>query len=175
MLGRFGWAASLTRDGLERTDILAVHVESRRMIEVQVKTIRAGNSWPLGRKGSLPAVSDREWYVLVRLGDPPAAPESFVVPRDHVAAATWVGHLSWLTEPGVPAGKRNAGIEGARIKDDVWESYRERWSDLDEFPSTSVAVRLPPWMREAMRKPGVMLPEEHPWWDAASIPDWPGQ
>ncbi|WP_210383731.1 MULTISPECIES: hypothetical protein [unclassified Corynebacterium] len=52
-LARRGWAPALTRDGLERTDILAVFTEPewRRMIEVQVKTARvpAGGqaNWPL--------------------------------------------------------------------------------------------------------------------------------
>jgi hypothetical protein len=32
VLAGFGWAAALTRDGLERTDIVAVHSESRVMI-----------------------------------------------------------------------------------------------------------------------------------------------
>ena len=36
-LARRGWAPALTRDGLERTDILAVHTVGRRQIEVQVK------------------------------------------------------------------------------------------------------------------------------------------
>jgi hypothetical protein len=63
MLARAGWAASLTRDGLARTDILAVHASAeRRMIEVQVKTVRT-RSWPRGRKRIEPAISDREWYV----------------------------------------------------------------------------------------------------------------
>ena len=46
MLARAGWAASLTRDGLARTDILAVKSSAeRQMIEVQVKTITSG-PWP---------------------------------------------------------------------------------------------------------------------------------
>jgi hypothetical protein len=61
--------ASLTPAGLERTDVLAVHSQSRAMIEVQVKTIRAGN-WMLGR-GSEPARSGREWYIFVKLGHHP--------------------------------------------------------------------------------------------------------
>jgi hypothetical protein len=32
-LARQGWIASLTRDGLERSDILAVNAETRRMID----------------------------------------------------------------------------------------------------------------------------------------------
>jgi hypothetical protein len=78
MLARYGWAASLTRDGLERTDVLAVHSIARDMIEVQVKTVRTG-SWMLGRKGILADRSGREWYVFVKLGVPPGLPESYVV------------------------------------------------------------------------------------------------
>ena len=80
MLARYGWAASLTRDGLERTDVLAVNVDERHMIVVQVKTVRMG-SWMLGRKGTLADRSGREWYVFVKLGAPPGLPESYVVPR----------------------------------------------------------------------------------------------
>ena len=73
MLARYGWAASLTRDGLERTDVLAVHSLSRVMVEVQAKTIRTW-SWMLGRKGTLPDLSGHEWYVFVELGAPPGTP-----------------------------------------------------------------------------------------------------
>jgi hypothetical protein len=37
------------------------------MIEVQVKTITSG-TWPLGSKGTVGALTDREWYVFVLLG-----------------------------------------------------------------------------------------------------------
>ncbi|WP_308796342.1 hypothetical protein [Agromyces silvae] len=55
-LARRGWAPALTRDGLERTDILAVLAEGhqRRLVEIQVKAARGskvdGISWPLGSK-----------------------------------------------------------------------------------------------------------------------------
>src|SRR3954471_6106037 len=80
MLAREGWAASLTRDGLARTDILAVQSSAeRQMIEGPANTIRSG-TWPLGRKGFLPAIGPREWYVFVRLGAFPDTPETWVVP-----------------------------------------------------------------------------------------------
>ncbi len=43
-LARRGWAPALTRDGLERTDILAVatHDPERRMVDIQVRQQRAG-------------------------------------------------------------------------------------------------------------------------------------
>src|SRR4051794_26877755 len=104
MLARFGWASSLTRDGIERTDILAVQTrvegDERPMIEVQVKAASPNPrpSWPLGRKGLVAAISKREWYVLVLLQQPDERPRSFVIPRDHVAAATWIRHMSWLND-----------------------------------------------------------------------------
>jgi hypothetical protein len=162
MLARAGWAASLTRDGLARTDILAVQASAeRRMIEVQVKTVRTG-SWPLGRKGIEPAISDREWYVLVLLGSFPDQPGTWVVPRDHVAAATWIGHMSWLRDPKAVPGKRNAGIESARIGPETFERYRDRW-DLLDAPATAAPVMLPGWMRKQFDVEGIGLPPGHPW------------
>jgi hypothetical protein len=169
MLARAGWAGSLTRDGLARTDILAVQSSAeRQMIEVQVKTIRVG-SWPLGRKGILPAIGPREWYVFVRLGQFPDRPETWIVPRDHVAAATWIGHMSWLNEPTAAPGARNAGIESARIGSEVWDRYADRWDLLDE-PAASAPVMLPAWMRDRIETAGVGLPPEHPWHD--NVPEF---
>lgn len=173
MLARHGWAASLTRDGLERSDILAVQTSDRRMIEVQVKTIASGTSWPLGAKGTVSeaAGTDHEWYVLVRLGDIANRPETFVVPRNHVAAATWIGHMNWRTHPDAPPGKRNAGISAARIGVEVWRGYQDRWNDLGS-PTPDAQVRLPIWMRTVMREERVLLPDGHPWHDDAVVPPW---
>jgi hypothetical protein len=143
------------------------------MVEVQVKTVRTGN-WMLGRKGTLPDRSGREWYVFVKLGEPPGLPESYVVPRDHVAAATWIGHYTWLTDPDVPSGKRNTPIEMARIGAEVWAGYRDAWDRLGP-DSRRVPVRLPAWMREALELERVGLPPDHPWQDRSSIPAWTGQ
>ncbi|HEX8106035.1 MAG TPA: hypothetical protein VF533_25700 [Solirubrobacteraceae bacterium] len=170
MLARYGWAASLTRDGLERTDVLAVHSETREMVEVQVKIVRSG-SWMLGRKGTLPDRSGREWYVFVLLGAPPGLPESYVVPRDHVAAATWIGHQAWLTDPDVPTGKRNAPIEMARLGPEAWVRDRDAWDQLGG-DARRTTVRLPVWMRSAMDLDRVGLPADHPWRDSRSIPEW---
>ncbi len=167
MLARAGWAASLTRDGLARTDILAVRASTdRRMLEVQVKSITDG-SWPLGVKGTAGAISDREWYVFVRLGHFPERPDTYVVPRDHVAAATWVAHMSWLHSPDAKPGTRNAGIGSARVGPEVWDRYRDRW-DLLEEAAFDAPVLLPNWMRDKASDPAVGLPEGHRW--TGSIP-----
>ena len=71
MLARLDWAPALTRDGLARTDILAVYTDGDRpMIEVQVKSIRGASdrvSWPLGPEFPEPSCAYREWFVLVAI------------------------------------------------------------------------------------------------------------
>ena len=56
-LARYGWAPALTRDGLERTDILAVGTQlaHRPTIEIQVKDrLTAGRDYQLasGHEGA---------------------------------------------------------------------------------------------------------------------------
>ncbi|RAG60000.1 hypothetical protein DN536_40200, partial [Burkholderia multivorans] len=69
-LARRGRAPALNRDGLERTDILAVLAdpENRRMVEIQVKTARGSAwrsiSWPLGAKSQGPSQNEREYFVM---------------------------------------------------------------------------------------------------------------
>jgi hypothetical protein len=94
----------------------------------------------------------------------------FVIPRDHVSAATWVAHQHWLTDPSAVPGSRNAGIKQARIQSVVWEGYEGRWDLLDK-PATDAPVLLPRWIRERAREERVGLPPGHPWRDNAS-PEW---
>ena len=93
-LARRGWAPALTRDGLERTDIVAVFAQpdNRRMIEVQVKTAQGSQSrpinWPLGAKAQGPSQHEREYFVMVSVtSELEIPPRCFTVPRSHVAAA----------------------------------------------------------------------------------------
>lgn len=173
-LARYGWAPALTRDGLERTDILAVatHLAHRPTIEIQVKAATAGSritSWPLGGIAREIAKSPSEWIVLVAIPAVPMAPRGFVVPRDHASAATWVVHQHWLTDPSAAAGTRNAGINLARIQSVVWEGYEGRWDLLDKA-TTDAPVLLPRWIRERAQEERVGLPPGHPW--RAKLPEW---
>ena len=155
-LARRGWAPALTRDGLERTDILAVLTEgqSRRLVEVQVKTARGGVwnsiSWPLGAKSQGPSLHEREYFIMVAVpNDVAIPPRSFVLPRSHVAAAAWIEHMDWLTDPGIEPGKRNAPVERSRVLLPTLARYEDRWDLLliDESDSpvllrrTSVSLR----------------------------------
>lgn len=175
VLARLGWAAALTRDGVERTDILAVHAggELRQMVEIQVKTVNhAGprTTWPLGSNAQKVSLSDREWFVLVWLPrEPLAAPRAFVVPRDHVAAASYINHMDWFTEPGVPAGKRNTPLSQARVEASVWMGYEDRW-DLLLNPTSDAPVLLPAHYRDLAQEDRVGLPPGHPW--CADLPLW---
>lgn len=171
-LSQLGWAVALTRDGLERVDILAVNVETRRTIEIQVKTAsfsRAPN-WRVNTKAQQPAVTDREWFVFVALASQPwLAPRAFIAPRDHVAAAAWIRHQDWLTDPDVAPGRRNTGIEQARLEDWVLAGYENRW-DLLAGAADAAPVLLPERFHGLARCERVGLPSKHPWLEA--LPSW---
>jgi hypothetical protein len=46
-LSRRGWAASVTPKGVERTDVLAQHVDTGAVVALQVKTTTTGTSFTL--------------------------------------------------------------------------------------------------------------------------------
>lgn len=180
MLSRFSWAAALTRDGIERTDILAVRTDSsRRMIEVQVKgaqDVGGGErtNWPINSKAQQLALSDREWFVLVLLpkrGEL-GAPRSFVIPRDHLSAAAWIVHRHWQNDPSIEPGKRNATVDQARVAAKVFTGYEDRW-DLLDARAFDAPVLLPPHLREWAQQPHIGLPAGHSWAD--TMPRWSGE
>jgi hypothetical protein len=174
VLAQFDWAPALTREGIARTDLLAVNATTSLTVSVQVKTATCGTgrrvNWPLGIKGIVPAQSLGEWYLLVKLEGPtPAHAHYFVVPRDHVAAATWISHMNWLTAPSAPAGSRNAPIAHARVDEGVFSPYAERW-DLLNRSTEEVPVMLPPEYRDLANGKRVGLPPGHPWHNV--LPNW---
>ena len=175
-LARRHWAPALTRDGLERTDILAVLADpqNRRMAEIQVKTARgavwSSISWPLGTKSQSPSQHQREYFVMVAVPlELTQAPRNFVVPRSHVAAAAWIEHMNWLTEPGIEAGKRNAPVERSRVSLSTFERYEQRW-DLLLVDEDQAPVLLPERFRGLALDKRVGLPEGHSW--RAALPQW---
>lgn len=175
VLAQIGWAASLTREGVAHADVLAVGadldagVPERPMIEVQVKTMRHHRKpmWPMGGGWIGAASSPREWYVFVLLGATARErPRCWVVPRDHATAGAWIAHMHWLTQPGVPAGKRNAPVLRSRVGLDVWAGYEERWDLLDK-PANGAPLLLPDWITELVGEPRIAFPQWHPWHNAA--------
>lgn len=175
-LARRGWAPALTRDGLERTDILAVltEPENRRLVEIQVKTARGGRwdsiSWPLGAKSQSPSQHEREYFVMVAVPhDLTLAPRNFIVPRSHVAAAAWIEHMNWLTEPGIGPGQRNAPVERSRVSLPTFVRYEDRW-DLLLVNESEVPVLLPERYRDFAQEARVGLPVGHAW--RTVLPEW---
>ncbi|UAJ78034.1 hypothetical protein IT072_12140 [Leifsonia sp. ZF2019] len=176
-LARRGWAPALTRDGLERTDILAVLAEGdqRRLVEIQVKAARGpkldGISWPLGSKSQGPSRGSQEFFVMVAVPhDLALPPRSYVVPRIHVAAAAWIEHMNWLTLPGIPAGQRNATADRARVSVPTFAGYEDRWDlllDAQENAPVLLPARFRAWALESDR---VGLPPGHEWREA--LPVW---
>jgi hypothetical protein len=173
VLAGLGWAVALTRDGLERTDIVGAEALSGRMIQVQVKAASHSlrPTWALGHNSQIPARGGvDEWFVLVVLAaEPWRAPRGFVVPRDHVAAAAWIGHMDWLTDPSAPAGSHNASVDQARIQDWVFANYEDRWDSLAASATTCPGL-LPSRFRQFAQDPRVGLSPEQPW--RKSIPKW---
>ncbi|WP_232466312.1 hypothetical protein [Diaminobutyricimonas sp. LJ205] len=175
-MARRGWAPALTRDGLERTDILGVLTTGtkRVLVEVQVKTARGARmesiSWPLGEKSQKRSAHQREYFVMVAVPDDDTLPpRSFVVPRVHVAAAAWIEHTDWLTSPGIEPGKRNAPVERSRVRLATFEQYEGRW-DLLETDQGNAPVLLPPHFRDLALEGRVGLPLGHEWRDG--LPMW---
>jgi hypothetical protein len=129
----------------------------RETIEVQVKSIRwmdVRGRWQLGVKSQQPALSQHEWDALVMLDPdaPTAAPRTFIVPRDHVAAAAWMGHMNWLTDPHAPPGKRNAGLDQARVGIETVQRYEDCW-DLLGTPTDKIARNAPGLVPRTRRRP----------------------
>ncbi len=175
-LARRSWAPALTRDGLERTDILAVLAEGdhRRLVEIQVKSARGPKaesiSWPLGTRSQGPSRGPHEFFAMVAIPhDLSLPPRSFIVPRIHVAAAAWIEHMDWLTHPGVPAGQRNAPVERSRVLMQTFKEYEGRW-DLLLHDQDKVPVLLPKRFRELALDPRVGLPADHEW--HVTLPEW---
>ena len=89
-----------------------------------------GTNWPLGTKAQFLAKSAYKRFVPMLLPEIPAIPRAFVVPRDHLSAAAWIGHQSWFTDPSVSPGTRNTGLDQARVSWSVWLSYEDKRGPL---------------------------------------------
>jgi hypothetical protein len=145
---------------MPRTDIVAQHFVTERLIAVQCKASTARRSVQLSQTSEKPAQPGvEEWFVCssVREGAH-HRPRFYVIPRNVVAALVFVQHRRWL------AGAR---ADGEPRKDSSrrvlkWEEidrYEERW-DLLHHPTAEVPYWLPEWFREAAALFG--LPEGHP-------------
>lgn len=163
-----GWHPALTRDGIERTDILAIDAENSRAISIQVKTT-SSHGWRLNIPKINASKQNTEWFVLVKVDIDSSRLQSFIVPWDHLTAGAWALHQNWLTDPDQKPGKRNAGADKAIIGTDVFSSYEDRW-DLLENATDEAPVLLDQTIRELILGPRIGLPDWHPWKD--NPPSW---
>jgi hypothetical protein len=163
-LAAHGWAPALTRDGLERTDVLAVHSTTGRLVALQVKTASASRNvnWVIGSKAQEPERRDDEWFVLVELSkDPDGLNRSFVIPRNHLSAATIISHRAWANDPTAKRA-RTTSINSARVRPELFEGYLNRW-DLLMGPTTAAPILLSAELRRLQKENSIVLPESHPW------------
>ncbi len=144
------------------------------MIEIQVKGARGPRferiTWPLGLKSQKPALQEGEYFVLVAI--PTSVddrPRFFVVPRDHVAAAAYIGHQDWLHDPDVAPGTRRATLDQSRVSIPVFARYEDRW-DLLDGDQSAAPVLLPKRFHALATEERVGLPPGHPW--HRSLPSW---
>ena len=158
-LARRGWRPSITPRGVERTDVLAQHSESGRLVALQVKTATT-NAFRLGLKDEQPAYAPNEWFVLVALGDAKARPRYYVLPTDVVAGWLYVDHRIWLEgtkRDGTP--RKDTPIRAIRIAE-IDVVYEEAW-DLLNAPADKAPVRVPHQILERGAS-DICWPEHHP-------------
>lgn len=169
-----GWAPALTRDGLERTDILAERSHEPfnvAQISVQVKTSR-NERWALNPAKIGGQRSSYEWFVLVGWDESSQRLSSYIVPRNHVSAGAWLGHMMWLTDPTAKRA-RNCGPEQARIGTSIFGEYKDQW-DFLLYPTDEVPILLPHELHEfaeTTNNPDGKLPDWHPW-TGDNLPNW---
>jgi hypothetical protein len=140
-LARRGWRPSITPRGVERTDVLAQHSESGRVVALQVKTATT-NAFRLGLKDERPAHEQNEWFVLVALGEAEARPRYFVIPTDVIAGWLYVDHRVWLKgtkRDGTP--RKDTAIRVIRMHE-IDAVYEEAW-DLLKASADKAPVSVP--------------------------------
>jgi hypothetical protein len=177
-LARLGWAPALTRDGIARTDILAVgtHFVGRPRIEIQVKTSNVPspdsqireNFQLLRVKGEI-ARSEHEWFAFVLIPPFPQALRTFIVPRNHVCAAVWI---EWRILTNYLDSKQQCDDKSKQVWSSwvTWQRYEERW-DLLGTATSDIPVMLSVYYRYLVKNNFVDLPPGHPWDE--EFPEWP--
>jgi hypothetical protein len=104
---------------------------------------------------------ERECFVIVAVPhDLALGPRNFVVPRSRVAASAWIRHMDWLTDRGIPTGKRSAPVERSRVSLSIFSAYDDRW-DLLLVDEGEVPVLLPQRVHELALDGRVGLPDGH--------------
>jgi hypothetical protein len=156
-LSRRRSAASITPRNADRTDVLAQHVDTGRVVAVQVKCSSGGGSFSLSFKDEKPTAQDNEFFVLTHLQAEDERPRFFVIARNLVAALICVDHRRWLSTLGKNGQPHNDNPRRQVRIDDVWV-YEDSWALLEKPADT--LFKAPPWFVGCWRDFG--LPDGHP-------------
>lgn len=158
-LAHRGWDVGLTYGNTPRTDLIAQHAETKRVIAVQCKASTGNQDFILsvGCESASPPDRD-EWFVLVNLFGVERSPTFYVMPRDVVAAYLYISHRVWLKGTKADGGARNDNPVRNVHRAEA-EPYRERWGLMQES-----AANVPYWLPDPIFdwEPHIGLPAGHP-------------
>lgn len=155
-----GWLATVTIKNAPGTDVLAQRVLTGQVVAIQTKTASFGNQFQLNAKAEMPATTENEWFVFVKLHEELTRPTFYVVPKDVVAASVYAQHREWLSRPGRKGQPhRDSAMRQVRAKH--IDGYRERWDLLDK-PTSEAPLLVHEWYREVVTQFG--FPPGHPGW-----------
>jgi hypothetical protein len=147
-LARRGWAPSITPSGVEGTDIMAQHAETRRVIAVQVKASKS-RRFTLSVRDERPSVTMDEWYVLVSL-ESADSPRYWVLPRNHVTALIYTSHRVWLSKKSVTGTPHRDNPRRSINTDRLVEGEAE-WARL-LLSTSEIPLRLAPFYQDVFRE-----------------------
>jgi hypothetical protein len=105
-----------------------------------------------------PSSANNEWVVLVKLHELGSRPSFFIVPHDHVAAASYAQHKRWLGTPGL-GGRQHHDNPRRMLIAKQFLDYEDRW-DLLLRPTSEVSNLLGADYSECIALWGV--PPGHP-------------
>ncbi len=158
-LAHRGWDVGLTYGNAPRTDLVAQHDETKRVIAVQCKASTGNQDFLLSVGCESPSPPGRdEWFVLINIFGPEKRPTFYVMPRNVVAAYLYISHRVWLRGMKADGSPRKANPMRNVHRPEA-EPYRERW----DLMQTS-ASEVPYWLPDAIFdwEPLIGLPEGHP-------------
>ncbi len=145
-LSRRGWAASITPKGVQRTDVLAQHVETGRVVAIQVKATTTGTTFTLGEKNETQSATDNEWFLFVSFVSTDAQPVYFILPRNDVARMVYLDHHVWLSKM-AKSGKPHQDNPRRTIYAKHLLDVQKDWERL-HTPTSRIADELSPYYQQ---------------------------
>ncbi|KJD33295.1 hypothetical protein PK35_05405 [Tamlana nanhaiensis] len=106
-LSRRGYLAAITLRNSDGVDILVSNLDGDKLISIQVKSTQNKRKWILSKKTET-EYSEKKYFVFVNIpADINMPPEYIIVHSKVLANHIYIGHRTWLSEPGRNGKKRN--------------------------------------------------------------------